>query len=79
MKAIPVRYSVRYRRSIVVNGVSIQGLNAQHGPIEYSLFGIKQWKIPGPEERAGFGATGFQMQLNNKTIVNLGDSLLQKE
>ena len=66
-------------KSIDVKGVSIQGLNTQHGRIEYSILGIKQRKIPGPEERAGFGAIGFHIQINNKTITNLGDTLFQEE
>jgi L-ascorbate metabolism protein UlaG (beta-lactamase superfamily) len=61
---------------INVNDVSIQGLKTQHGRIEYSIFGIKQRKIPGPDERAGFGAIGFKIQVANKSIVNLGDTIL---
>lgn len=59
-----------------VNGVTIHGLNTQHGRIEYSILGIKQQKIPGPDERGGFGAIGFRILFAGKSIVNLGDTLL---
>jgi len=59
-----------------VNGVTITGLNTQHGRIEFSILGMKQQKIPGPDERAGFGAIGFKIEFAGKSIVNLGDTLL---
>jgi len=65
--------------SINLNGIQIQGLQTVHGPIEFRIFGLKQRKTPGPEERVGFGSLGFKIQINNKTVVNLGDSLFHKE
>lgn len=32
---------------------------------------------PGPEERVGWGAIGFTIELDGRSIVNLGDTLLQ--
>ena len=34
---------------------------------------------PGPEERVGWGAIGFNILLEGKTIVNLGDTLLHSK
>ena len=34
---------------------------------------------PGPEERVGWGAIGFDIKLDGKRIVNLGDTLLQEK
>ena len=65
--------------TINVDGVKIQGLPTVHGPIEFKIFGRKQQETPGPHERVGFGAIGFKIEIENKTVVNLGDSLLQKE
>ncbi len=65
--------------SINFDGIQIQGLQTIHGPIEFSIFSLKQRKTPGPEERIGFGSIGFKIQIKNKTVVNLGDSLFQKE
>ncbi len=33
---------------------------------------------PGPNERIGWGAIGFEIRVNNKSIVNLGDTILLK-
>jgi len=34
---------------------------------------------PGPDERVGWGAIGFNIRLDGKNIVNLGDTLLQEK
>jgi len=65
--------------SINFKGIQIQGLMTIHGPIELKIFGLKKRVTPGPKERVGFGSIGFKIQIKNKTIVNLGDSLFQKE
>jgi len=65
--------------SLKFDDMQIQAISTQHGPIEFTIFGIKQRKIPGPEERTGFGSIGYKIQLGGHTIVNVGDSLLQKE
>ena len=66
-------------QSIEVDGIHIQGLPTIHGSIEFSIFGLKQRETPGPRQRVGFGAMGFKVQVNDKTFVNFGDSLLMKE
>ena len=66
-------------QSTEVDGIQIQGLPTIHGSIEFSIFGLKQRETPGPEQRVGFGAMGFKVQVNDKTFVNFGDSLLMKE
>ena len=58
----------------------VKGLKAVHGPIKLKLFGLIKLEIkPGPDERIGLGAIGFEIKIDNKVIVNLGDTLLQKE
>jgi L-ascorbate metabolism protein UlaG (beta-lactamase superfamily) len=47
-----------------------------HGPIEVPLLGFKIRKGPGPGERTGLGSTGFKITIGEKSILNLGDSLL---
>jgi L-ascorbate metabolism protein UlaG (beta-lactamase superfamily) len=71
--------SIEVGESIELDGVKIQGIKTQHGPIEFKLFGIRQQKIPGPNERAGFGSIGYQFQLGQHSVLNVGDSLLRKE
>lgn len=58
----------------------VKGLKAVHGPIKLKLFGLIKTEVkPGPGERIGLGAIGFEIKIDYKVIVNLGDSLLQKE
>jgi L-ascorbate metabolism protein UlaG (beta-lactamase superfamily) len=58
----------------------VKGLKAVHGPIKLKLFGLIKLEIkPGPGERIGLGAIGFEIKIDNKVIVNLGDTLLQRE
>jgi len=58
----------------------VKGLKAVHGSIKLKLFGLIKLDIkPGPGERIGLGAMGFEIKINNKVIVNLGDTLLRKE
>ena len=74
-KAVPLRVG----KTIDIDGVKIQGILTKHGPIKYSLFGIKKYRIPGRKERVGFGAIGFFIKIKDKTILNLGDTLIHKE
>ena len=58
----------------------VKGLKAVHGPIKLKLFGLIKLEIKtGPGERIGLGGTGFEIKIGGKVIVNLGDTLLQKE
>jgi len=74
-KVVPIRVG----KKIDIDGIKILGILTKHGPIKYSLFGMKKYRIPGPKERVGFGAIGFHLQIKDKTILNLGDTLLHKE
>jgi L-ascorbate metabolism protein UlaG (beta-lactamase superfamily) len=59
----------------------VKGLKAVHGPIKLKFFfGLIKVEIKtGPGERIGLGGTGFEIKIDNKVIVHLGDTLLQKE
>lgn len=62
--------------TIQVDGMSITGLKATHRPLTLKLGPFSKTVTPGPEERIGWGALGFNIQVDGKTIVNLGDTLL---
>lgn len=62
--------------SLELDGVTFEAVRSVHGPIEVSLLGFKVRKQPGPGERTGLGSMGFRITLRDKTILNLGDSLL---
>ena len=68
-------------KTIEVNEIKFQGLKAVHGPLVVQfLFGLIRLEFtPGPGERVGLGTIGIKITLGDKTLVNLGDSLLQKE
>ncbi len=62
--------------SITLNEVTFDTVPAVHGPIEVSMLGFKIRKTPGPGERTGLGSVGFKITIGDKTVLNLGDSLL---
>jgi L-ascorbate metabolism protein UlaG (beta-lactamase superfamily) len=65
--------------SVTLDGVKIEAVKSVHGPIVIPILGFKKKQYPGPGERTGLGSMGFKIDIDDKTIVNLGDSLLQKE
>ena len=65
--------------TIYVDGMKITGLKATHGPLTFKFGPFSKTLTPGPEERIGWGAIGFQIELEGKTLVNLGDTLLHLE
>lgn len=62
--------------SIELDGVEFEAVRAVHGPIEVSLLGFTIRKEPDPDERTGLGAMGFNITIGDRSILNLGDSLL---
>jgi L-ascorbate metabolism protein UlaG (beta-lactamase superfamily) len=62
--------------SITLDDVTFEAVRAVHGPIEVSLLGFTIRKEPGPDERTGLGAMGFNITIGDKSILNLGDSLI---
>lgn len=65
--------------SIILGDVEIEAVKTVHGPIRVPVLWFRIKKQPGPGERVGIGSVGFKIKLDGKTIVNLGDSILQKE
>ncbi|MFC1532665.1 MBL fold metallo-hydrolase [Thermodesulfobacteriota bacterium] len=65
--------------SVTLDGIKIEAVKSVHGPIIIPILCFKIKKQPGPGERTGLGSMGFKITIKNKIIVNLGDSLLQKE
>lgn len=62
--------------TIVLDGVAFEAVRSKHGPIEVPILGFRIRKEPGPDERVGLGSMGFKITVGNKSILNLGDSLL---
>lgn len=62
--------------TIQLDGMSITGIKTTHGELVLKFGPLSKTIKPGPDERIGWGAIGFSIQLDGKTIVNLGDTLL---
>ncbi len=63
--------------SVEVDGVTIEGIQTKHGPLEFRVLGRTKRIVPSLNERAGFGAIGFKIRINGITLLNLGDSVLR--
>lgn len=65
--------------TIEVDEMKIRGIKTSHGPLTIKLGPFKKTEDPAKNERVGWGSIGFEITCNGKTIVNLGDSLLEAE
>ena len=65
--------------TIELDGMSITGIKTTHGELVIKLGPFTKVVKPGSEERIGWGAIGFDIELNGKRIVNLGDTLLHEK
>ena len=72
-------HTLSVNQTVQLDDMTITGLKAVHGPLTLKIGPIKKTEHPGPEERVGWGAIGFKIELNGSTIVNLGDTLLHLE
>jgi L-ascorbate metabolism protein UlaG (beta-lactamase superfamily) len=72
-------YTMSVDETIQLDGMSITGLKATHGSLTLKLGPFSKTVKPGPEERVGWGAIGFSIQLDGKIVVNLGDTLLHEK
>lgn len=66
--------------TIEVDGMKITGIKTTHGALNVKIFGLKKTiATPGPDERIGWGSLGFNVLLDGKRIVNLGDTILHEK
>lgn len=61
---------------VEINGLSVRGIKTTHGEFLFKLGPFSKTSKPGPEARVGWGAIGFEILLDGKRIINLGDTLL---
>ena len=62
-----------------LDGMMVTGIKTTHGELLLKLGPFSKNVKPGPEERVGWGAIGFNIRIDGKSIVNLGDTLLHSE
>ena len=72
-------HTISVDETIQLDGMSITGMKATHGPLTFKFGPFSKTLHPGPKERIGWGAIGFEIKLDGKTIVNLGDTLLHEK
>ena len=74
----PIRnvHTIDVGETITFDGLKITGIKATHGDLVIKLGPISKTIKPGPEERIGWGAIGFDVLLGDVRLVNLGDTLL---
>jgi L-ascorbate metabolism protein UlaG (beta-lactamase superfamily) len=65
--------------TIEIDGMSITGIKVTHGELILKIGLFSKTLKPGPNERVGWGAIGFDIKLDGKRIVNLGDTLLHEK
>lgn len=65
-------------KTILFDGMSVTGIRTVHGSLLLKVGPFSKIETPGPDERIGWGAMGFDIRLDGKRIVNLGDTLLLK-
>ena len=72
-------HTISVDETIQLDGMTITGIKATHGLLTLKFGPFSKTVHPGLKERVGWGAIGFQIELNGKTIVNLGDTLLHEK
>ncbi len=72
-------YTLSVDDTIQLDGMSISGIKTTHGPLTLKMGPISKTIVPGPLERIGWGSMGFNIQLHDKRVVNLGDTLLHEK
>ena len=74
-----ILHTISVDETIQLDGMSITGIKATHGPVTLKIGPLSKTLKPGPDERVGWGAIGFNIQLDGKSVVNLGDTLLHEK
>jgi len=78
-KTIKNLHTVSVDETIELDGMKITGIKTAHGPVTFRLGPFSKTLHPGPDERMGYGSIGFNIFIDEKNIVNLGDTLLHEE
>ena len=59
-----------------LDGMTVTGIKTKHGELVLKLGPFSKTVKPGPQERIGWGSIGFNIEIDGKRNVNLGDTLL---
>jgi len=72
-------HTVSPGEKISIDTMNVTGIKTNHGPLMVRIGPFLKTFYPGPNKRIGWGSIGFSIQVDDKTIVNLGDTVLFKE
>ena len=72
-------YTISPHETIKVQDVNVTGIQTTHGPLTIKLGPFSKTLHPGTNERIGWGAIGFEICIDKKTIVNLGDTIIHRD
>jgi len=70
---------ISVNENITIDDISITGIKTKHGELIIKLGPFSKTFVPGANERIGWGAIGFEITVDGKRIINLGDTLLLKK
>lgn len=69
-------YTLVVGERIKVDGMTIAGIKAEHGPLTIKIGPFKKTEHPCSGERIGYGNMGFEICYQGISIINMGDTLL---
>ncbi len=69
-------HTLEVGQTIHVDGMDVTGVAVEHGPLRIKIGPFSKIEKPGPQERIGWGALGFLIELDGRKLLNLGDTLL---
>lgn len=72
-------YLVELDQKIELDGMHITGIKGTHGPLTIKMGPFSKTLHEGPTERMGYGEMGFQISYQERTIINLGDTILHEK
>lgn len=78
-KVVSNFHTLSVDQTINVDGMDIRGIKTTHGPLTIKFGPFKKTEHPQKNERLGWGSLGYEISYKGKTIVNLGDTLLEAD
>jgi len=70
---------ISVNETTAIDDMTITGIETKHGELMIKLGPFSKTFVPGPKERIGWGSIGFEITVDGKRIINLGDTLLLKK
>ena len=71
-------HTIDVNETIEIDGLAVTGIETTHGDLVLKFGPFAKTVHPGPKERIGWGAIGFDIKIGGKHLVNLGDTLLHE-